>query len=361
MEKNEKEILMMTFGEFCELYERDKGPRLKKSTWAFKRTIIETKLIPYFGKMRLSEIDPQAIMKWQNVMISSRDPKGKAYSPDYLRDLHAQLSAIFNHAIRYYDLGRNPASVVGTFNKGAPREIRYWTKEEYFKFARQMRRDPVYFCAFEILYWTGMREGELLALTPADFDFEDKTVTITKTYHRINGEDVITTPKTTKSNRTITLPVFLCKEIERYMHKLKRKYDLEKLAAPAGADNEEAGSSNEQKHHSISSNELRHHSISSNEQEKYSSSWDSTRLFTMSSYHLRAALNKGADRAGVKRIRVHDLRHSHVSLLINNGFSALAIGERVGHEAEKITYRYAHLFTSVQTEMADLLDAVHAR
>ena len=90
-------------------------------------------------------------------------------------------------------------------------------------------------------------------------------------------------------------------------------------------------------------------------------SWEHTRLFTMSSYHLRKALNEGADRAGVKRIRVHDLRHSHVSLLINNGFSALAIGERVGHEAEKITYRYAHLFTSVQTQMADLLDAVHAR
>ena len=320
MEKNEKEVLMMSFGEFCEVYERDKGPRLKESTWAFKRTIIETKLIPYFGKMLIADIDPQVIMKWQNVMISSRDSKGRAYSPDYLRDLHAQLSAIFNHAVKYYDLGRNPASVVGTFDKGAPREIRYWTKEEYFKFARQMRRDPVYFCAFEMLYWTGMREGELLALTPADFDFDNRTVTVTKTYHRIGAEDIITSPKTTKSNRTITLPVFLCKEIEKYMHKLKKKYDLEKLAG-----------------------------------------WAGTRLFTMSSYHLRTTLNKGADMAGVKRIRVHDLRHSHVSLLINNGFSALAIGERVGHEAEKITYRYAHLFTSVQTEMADMLDAVHAR
>ena len=319
-----RSISGITFEDFCEIYFRDKGPRLKDSTWAFKKTIIESKLVPYFGEMLIADIDPQTIMKWQNVMISSRDSKGKAYSPDYLRDLHAQLSAIFNHAVRYYDLGRNPASVVGTFDKGAPREVRYWTKEEYFKFARQMRRDPVYFCAFEMLYWTGMREGELLALTPADFDFDDRTVTITKTYHRINGEDVITTPKTTKSNRTITLPLFLCKEIEKYMHRLRRNYDIK--INILGTDN-----------------------------------WENSRLFTMSSYHLRTALNKGADRAGVKRIRVHDLRHSHVSLLINNGFSALAIGERVGHEAEKITYRYAHLFTSVQTEMADMLDAVHAR
>ena len=59
---------------------------------------------------------------------------------------------------------------------------------------------------------------------------------------------------------------------------------------------------------------------------------------------------------GVKKIRIHDLRHSHVSLLIDMGFTALAIGNRVGHEAEKITYRYAHLFPSVQTEMANRLD-----
>ena len=67
-------------------------------------------------------------------------------------------------------------------------------------------------------------------------------------------------------------------------------------------------------------------------------------------------MERGAKQAGVKKIRVHDIRHSHVSLLINMGFSVLAIGERVGHEAEKITYRYAHLFPTVQTEMAEKLE-----
>ena len=67
-------------------------------------------------------------------------------------------------------------------------------------------------------------------------------------------------------------------------------------------------------------------------------------------------MDRGCKESGVKRIRVHDLRHSHVSLLINMGFTALAIGKRVGHSAEKITYRYAHLFPSVQTEMVDRLD-----
>lgn len=67
-------------------------------------------------------------------------------------------------------------------------------------------------------------------------------------------------------------------------------------------------------------------------------------------------MDRGCKESGVKRIRVHDLRHSHVSLLINMGFTALAIGKRIGHSAEKITYRYAHLFPSVQNDMADRLD-----
>ena len=60
--------------------------------------------------------------------------------------------------------------------------------------------------AFEILYWCGIREGELLALTPADFDFEKKTLRINKSYQRLQGKDVITTPKTKKSNRVIQMP-----------------------------------------------------------------------------------------------------------------------------------------------------------
>lgn len=67
-------------------------------------------------------------------------------------------------------------------------------------------------------------------------------------------------------------------------------------------------------------------------------------------------MERGAKQAGVKKIRVHDIRHSAVSLLIDMGFSVLAIGERMGHEAEKITYRYAHLFPTVQTEMAEKLE-----
>ena len=79
----------------------------------------------------------------------------------------------------------------------------FWTREEYKKFADEMMDKPVSFYAFEMFYWCGIREGDLLALTAADFDFKKETVKISKSYQRLHGEDVITTPKTKKSNRTL--------------------------------------------------------------------------------------------------------------------------------------------------------------
>ena len=81
-----------------------------------------------------------------------------------------------------------------------------------------------------------------------------------------------------------------------------------------------------------------------------------SRIFPLSKYALKCGMEFGCKASGVKVIRIHDLRHSHISLLIDMGFTALAIADRVGHESIDITYRYAHLFPTRQTEMADKLD-----
>ena len=159
----------------------------------------------------------------------------------------------------------------------------------------------------DIFFRFYLTKAELLALTPADIDFEKQTVTISKTFHRSKGRDIITSPKTKKSNRTIKMPPFLCEEMQEY---IKMLYDIK----------------------------------------------PDERLFTVTKSYLNHEMERGAKQAGVKKIRVHDIRHSAVSLLINMGFSVLAIGERMGHEAEKITYRYAHLFPTVQTEIAEKLE-----
>ena len=279
--------LDMKFKSFVELYTADVKTRLKENTWATKEHIIRTKLEPYFGKLKMCAITPQQIITWQNELINYRDEQGKAYSPVYLKTVNNQLSAIFNHAVKYYNLRENPCKKAGSMGKKKNREMQFWTKEEYLKFAGAMMDKPLSYYAFEMLYWCGLREGELLALTPSDFDFEKRTVSITKSYQRLNGQDLITTPKTEKSNRVITMPKFLSDEIQDY---LKMLYDIE----------------------------------------------PDSRMFTVTKSYLYREMERGAKEAGVKRIRVHDLRHSHVSLLIDMGFSATAIADRVGHESMNV-------------------------
>ena len=299
--------LDMTFQSFVERYREDKAGRIKENTWEMKNHIIETKLLPYFGKLKISSITPQQIISWQNELLNYKDDKRKAYSPVYLKTVHNQLSAIFNHAVRYYNLRENPCTKAGSMGKKKNREMLFWAKEEYLKFADAMMAKPMSFYAFEMLYWCGIREGELLALTPADFDFEKGTVTINKSYQRLKGQDVITTPKTEKSNRTITMPQFLTDEIQDY---LKMQYDI-------GEDD---------------------------------------RMFTITKSYLHREIDRGSKETGVKRIRIHNLRHSAISILIDMGFSATAIADRVGHESIDITYNYAHLFPSKQKEMAEKLN-----
>ena len=218
--------LDMTFKSFVDLYTADMKTRLKKNTWATKDHIIRTKLLPYFGRLKMCNITAQQIITWQNEMLNHKDENGKPYSPVYLKTVHNQLSAIFNHAVRYYNLRENPCKKAGSMGKKKNREMMFWTKEQYLKFAEVMMDKPLSFYAFEMLYWCGIREGELLALTPADFDFEKRTVTINKSYQRLNGQDLITAPKTEKSNRVITMPQFLAEEIQDYIKMLCEIADI---------------------------------------------------------------------------------------------------------------------------------------
>ena len=175
----EREFLMekqadvnMTFESFVALYERDIKPKLKLNTWLTKESIIKKKILPYFAKRKLSEITAKDIMRWQNEIREMRDCHGKPLSKTYLKTVHNQLSAIFNHAARFYGLNINPARQAGNMGAEERKEMLFWTREEYTRFSEAMMDKPLSFYAFEVLYWCGVREGELLALTPADFDLK---------------------------------------------------------------------------------------------------------------------------------------------------------------------------------------------
>lgn len=299
--------MAMTFGEFYKVYAADMRPRLREHTWTQKEYVIKSKILPYFQNKPMCEIKSLDIVRWQNDLMKPEHNGGKGYSATYLRTLNNQLTAILNHAARYYGLNPNPAVRTVKMGSKEATEMSFWTKEEYLKFSDAMMDRPRDFVIFEILYWTGIREGELLALDPDSFDWKRSTMRIDKSYQRLNGRDVITDPKTPKSVRTIKLSKFLAETILDYL----------------------------KKHPEIGAND---------------------RIFPISKHSLARAMEYGCKVSGVKKIRIHDLRHSHVSLLINMGFTALAIADRMGHEAMDITYRYAHLFPSVQDDMAAELD-----
>lgn len=189
----------MTFESFVELYERDMKPKVRLNTWKTKESVIQSKIMPYFAKKRLCDITARDVLEWQNIMRQLCDKQGDTYTDTYLRNIHNQLTAIFNHAVKFYDLQVNPATKAGGMGQKERREMEFWTKEEYLRFADAMMDKPMSFYAFEVLYWTGVRLGELLALTKQDFDFEKQTMTINKSYQRIEKQDVITEPKTPKS------------------------------------------------------------------------------------------------------------------------------------------------------------------
>ena len=299
--------LDMLFKDFYKLYEQDMKARLKQNTWEHKACVIKSKILPYFGEKSMKDIQARDVLTWQNELLRHRDKNGKPYSETYLKTVHNQISAIFNHAVRFYNLPSNPAAKAGSIGVKNAKEMNFWTKDEYLKFSEAVMDKPRSYYAFEILYWCGLRLGEMLALTADDIDLAKGTLTVNKSYQRLHGEDVITSPKTAKSNRTVKMPQFLCDEISDY---IKMQYGLK----------------------------------------------PKERLFDITKSYLHHEMDRGSKAAGVKRIRIHDLRHSHVSLLIEMGFSAVAIADRVGHESIEITYRYAHLFPSTQNEMAERLD-----
>lgn len=306
--------LQMSFGDFVKVYEDERFPRLKPTTRVMKENVIDNWIVPYFGERSLQEISSRDVILWQNEIMKKTDPKtGRPYAKSYLKTIHNQLSAIFNYACRYFKLRTNPAAVAG--NMGNEKDIRMhcWTLEQYRSFSEEMMNEPRFYYAFEVLYWLGLREGEMLALTKADFNFQNQTVNINKNYQVVKGKAMILSPKTEKGIRTIQVPEFLCEEMQDYFEMIPYVKDDERI------------------------------------------------FFGIGKSQLHRHIKQGAARAGLPEIRVHDLRHSHVSLLINMGFSAVKIADRVGHESVEITYRYAHLFPNTQRDMADRLNELEEK
>lgn len=293
----------MSFGSLVELYMEDCATRLRATTVENKQHLFNSKILPSFSSVAVRDITPTMIRRWQNNLLA--DPAG--YSQTYLKTINNQMSAVMNYAIRYYGLSSNPVAKCGPFGKKTAEAMRFWTRDEFHRFIECVHK-PAARLSFELLFWTGMRSGELLALTLADVDFERSRIAINKTLAQVRGETVINPPKTPKSNRVVSVPRFLLALIRDYADRL---VDYEPRE----------------------------------------------RLFYFTKHYLHYEMEAACKASGVKRIRIHDLRHSHASLLIEMGFSPLLVSERLGHENIQTTLQtYSHLYPDKQEEVSSRLE-----
>lgn len=291
----------MSFSAFYKIYLDDCKARLKVNTVEAKDARFRTAILPYFGDFCINDITPAQVRKWQNKIMQE-------YKPTTQRQLQAQISAIFNFAAKFYGLKNNPARIAGSIGSIKSGRLDFWTLEEFNK-AMACENDFTAKAAFTVLFYSGLRAGELLALNVADYDVEEKALTINKTLAPNKGGFSITTPKTEKSNRVVKLPLIAAKLLDEY---------IATLYEPKGDD----------------------------------------RIFyTLNHQKMRYLLKVDAEKAGVKVIRVHDLRHSHASLLINNNVNIKAVSERLGHEDIQTTLNvYSHLYEHQQSNIVSLLD-----
>lgn len=157
----------MKFSSFVEVYFEDKAPRLKERSIMTKRILFETKIIPYFGEKQMNGITPVDIIKWQNALLN------QDYKPTYLRMIQNQVTALFNHAERFYQLKENPCKKVDKMGRANAKELNFWTKDEYEQFIQGFtEEEEMYRIIFQMLFWLGYRVGELLALTSEDIDLK---------------------------------------------------------------------------------------------------------------------------------------------------------------------------------------------
>lgn len=303
------------FSALVENYFADLSTRLKPTTLETKRVLFESKIIPYFKKYKICDIDSLSIRRWQNELLNYRDKDNKPYSDTYLRTIHNQFSAILNYAVVYYNLESNTCKRVGTIGKSNAEKMQIWTFDQFEQFIAYEKK-PAGHLAFNLFFWSGIREGELLALSMNDFLFngtDEYKLVINKNFEVVKGRQYLLSPKTDSSRRDITIPKFLYEEAVSYYYSLENP-------------NPE------------------------------------TRLFPFTKYYLLKEIKRVAKLADLPPIRVHDLRHSHASLLIEMGFNILMVSQRLGHEKIETTWRtYAHLYPDKEKMLAAQLDLVKIR
>ncbi len=297
-----EETKIKTFRELAEKWLQNTKTRTRESSYLDFRARVENHILPYFGRRTITSITAGDILSWQSGLAN--------YSFNYKKTLRTTLSSIFKFGERYYELSNPMTKVEPLRNVNGKKEMLCWTLEEFKQFINYVK-DPKYKCFFHFLYITGCRKGEALALGPEDLNKKENCILISKSVsNKTNkGAFTITAPKNAGSIRKIEIPKWLMQDIEKI-------YDPTLPFVFGGKS-------------------------------------------PFSTTQIDRVFSEGCKKAGIKKIRIHDLRHSCASLLLSNGLSIVAVSKRLGHtDVEQTLNTYSHIMPTDEEKIIQVFEKV---
>ncbi|MGE5455961.1 MAG: site-specific integrase [Ignavibacteriales bacterium] len=307
--ESKKEYSDLTFQELYDIFLKGKKQNLKPQSIRSTVSRYKNHILPYFKNYKICKIDNKAYIEWKEWILN------KNYTFKYNANLHGCMVSILNYAMDYYGLEKNIASKIGNFpKKQYIPKVNFWTYEEFLQFINVVD-DKLYSALYKTLFYTGMRLGECLALNWNDIKSNSLEVTKTLAKDKKEGDYIITTPKTTKSVRKIQLD----DETIATLKDLKSFYEL--------------------------------HIGFSNDWFVFGG------LYPMSQTTVGRRKNEYCIKAKIKQIKIHDLRHSHATLLLSRGVPITVISKRLGHADMTMTLNvYSHLIPEDEDKAISLIN-----
>lgn len=291
-----------TVAELVPQYIMSLSNQTKESTIYDRKNILSNIIIPMLGDSKMTELTKERLYQWQDQLWSRKNERtGEPYGYRYLTSIRSHFRAFLSWAEDRHSYPNNLKLVKKPKQRVAKNEMLFWTREEFDRFIECVD-DPRYRMMFTMSFFTGRRKGEVLAISPSDIKKE--SILFNKTYTRktLDGAPYkITTSKNEKVGYTPICPA---------LRNALADYTGESPFFFGGES-------------PIHENTLTH------------------------------AFDAYIKKAGVKRIRYHDLRHSFVSMIIHNGANIMVVADLIGDTVEQIMKTYGHLYDSDKIKVVE--------
>ena len=278
-------------------------PRVAPTTLQHKHGVMENHVIPVFKDVPINKITSEMVLAWQEDLRTKPGTNNLPLKSSTVNIITGQFSAVMNYAVKNYHLSSNPFSSLSK-DKRVRYEMSFWEIDQFndaLSYCKSQEIEMI--LILKMLFFGGFRIGELLALTPGDLRECDMSVYISKTYKYIDKEWVKGPPKSENSYRRVPLPEFLWNELQSFIN---RCYGI-------GMDDD---------------------------------------IFHITRNQIQYKINKIAEKSKLVRLRIHDLRHSHVAYLISLGFTFYQIADRIGDTVAVVEQTYAHLYPDQRVDVA---------